>query len=164
MAYFTERWDLHVWAPAPEVARAAVGSMQQYYPRTGWEIGEGATDFITTLRQGLEHAELNHLPTANPDALWPIGTMTDAPAASDVTELRFTCERPAQFHVQSMPSSFIIRDDNGSMLWDGGVPVAGRARKQLEQKYLTEIARCYHELQKLRKFRSRGAACCSISK
>ncbi|KAL1530306.1 hypothetical protein AB1Y20_001216 [Prymnesium parvum] len=56
------------------------------------------------------------------------------------------------------------RHPEGTMLWDGNVPVGGRALGSLPSKVCIELARLYYEFSKLRPFRARGCACASISK
>lgn len=165
VAYFEERWDLRTWEADREAVATRCRGFVELQRRVGWDIGEeGCTDFITTLRAGLHHEPLQHLPRVDPDSIWPIGTLGDAPAATALYEMRFVCERPAQFHVTSMPETFIVRHEAGTLLWDGGVPVGGRAPKQLPAVACTELVRVFYALLRLRRFRSRGAACCSISR
>ena len=132
-------------------------------PRAGWDFGEGYSDFITTLRQGLCHEQMQGLPTEDANAHWPENALMDAPYLSAVYKLRFTCDRPDRFHVSSMPRDCITRHTNGTLLLSGKVPVFGRISDKLEAWVKWEMVRAYRELQRVRLFRRRGAKCCSIS-
>ena len=139
------------------------GTLTWLQPREGWEFEYGYMDFITTLRAGLVHEEMTCVPTEDANALWPVGTLVDAPALSAVYPLRFTCDHPDRFHVSSMPHETVTRHTNGTLLLDGTVPAFGRVPEKLEGWVGVEIVRAYQQLLTVRPFRRRGAKCASVS-
>jgi hypothetical protein len=133
-------------------------------PRESWDMGLGETDFITTLRQSIHHEPMTTMPSKNPNTIWPVGTLSDAPHASAEHELRFCSQKPDTFHISSMPERFIIRHDEGTMLWHGEVPVGARAMTGVGRQIRREMIRAYYEVRKLRRYCARGGMCAAIAR
>ena len=163
-AYFQCRYHMSTWKPDMSRMHATRQGKVWLQPREGWDIGEGETDFITTLRQGLHHEPLQTIPSKNPDEQWAVGTLPDAPFASAEHALRFCSQKPDQYHISSMPESFRVRHEEGTMLWDGEVPVGGRVCARLGHEWCRELARAYYEIRKLRRYCARGGKCAAIAR
>lgn len=89
---------------------------------------------------GIDHQPVSCWPSTSPTEMWARGSLVDAPHMTKHYELRFCTTNPAQFHISSMPLSCLQRHPEGTILWDGNVPVGGRALGSLPSKVNTQLA------------------------
>ena len=130
---------------------------------------EISTDFITTVREPpVRHLPFGAMPSRQVSDVRPMGTFSDAPFMTAVTDLKFCCTEPEQQYVSSMRRESVVRHSGGTTLMtESGVLVAARCSSTLDPKISTELLNVYWEMEKLRDFLQRGKAvanvCCNFA-
>lgn len=158
---FQELFSLASWSPVPRLP--VWFDCVTLQPSSEYALSPlCSSDFITTIQEGKLHTPLAAMATSNPNDVWEVGQLQDAPSASAFYPLKFCCTAPAQFYMTHMSPKAIVRHPGGTLLFDGTIPVAGRAPCKLYPEVCVELIRVYYELAKLREYRPRGCHCASI--
>lgn len=154
--------------------RAALDKMPKYKARAfkWWADDEQLTDFGSTLRAPGLREKFTVKPGGDNDGLFATGMLHDAKFMTNTRELHFSSKaaEPADqvdsfFSISSIPSEFIIRDNEGTLLVggeQGTIPVAGRAARQISAETHDDFVRLFRRLDDVRDECRRGGSCASI--